>query len=91
MEENNIQKQIITIKDRKCLFVEGVRKVDSFDAKEFLVDTILGYLHIKGDELSLGSMNMDKGTLLINGRIDSCSYLDNKEKKKEGFLKTIFK
>ena len=37
---DNKQNQLVTIKDRKVLEIDGVKKLDSFDSKEFLLDTI---------------------------------------------------
>ena len=51
-----------------------------------------GYLHVKGVDLSLGTMDMDKGFLSIYGTIDSLSYLNKtKSDKKEGFFTKLFK
>lgn len=84
--------QQVVIKDRKVLEIQGVKKLDSFDKKEFLIDTNLGYVHVKGSDLSLGVMDMDKGFLSIYGLIDSFSYLSkSKTEKKESFLAKVFK
>ena len=93
MEEVGIKpSHNICIKDRKVCEIEGVKKLDSFDNKEFLIDTVQGYLHVKGVDLSLGTMDMDKGFLSIYGTIDSLSYLNKtKSDKKESFFTKIFK
>ena len=82
---------VIYIRNRKRIELKGVKKLDSFDKKEFLLDTTLGYLHIKGKDLSLGAMDMEKGELAIEGVFSSLAYLDNSKEKKEGFLKKLFK
>ncbi len=85
--ENNVY-----ISNRESISINGVTKLDSFNHNEFLINTELGYLHIKGNNLSLGQMNMEKGTLTINGTIDSVSYVGKeKEEGKESFLKKLFK
>ena len=38
----------ITIAERKSIIVSGVKKIESFDNEEFLMETTLGYLVIKG-------------------------------------------
>lgn len=82
----------IEVRDRKVLEITGVKKLDSFDQKEFLIDTEKGYVHVKGNELSLGVMDMEKGFLSIFGTIDSFSYLvKSKNEKKESFLAKVFK
>ncbi len=82
----------ILIKNREGASLNGVTKLDSFNHQEFLVNTELGYVHIKGNDLSLGQMDMDKGTLTINGTIDAISYVNNtKTEVKESFFKKLFK
>ena len=90
--EENIKKHCVSINERKEVFIDGILKLDSFDKNEFLISTSKGYLHIKGKDLTLGTMDMDKGTLSINGSIDSVSYLNSStEQNKEGFFKKLFK
>jgi sporulation protein YabP len=88
MEEN---KSLIKIENRKSCLLLGVKKLDSFDDKEFLLDTIEGFLHIKGKGLSLGKMNMEEGELLIEGKIDSLSFINKTDKKDKSLLKKLFK
>lgn len=92
MEEEIKPSQIITIKDRKMMEIDGVKKLDSFSKKEFLIDTVNGFVHIKGDNLSLGTLDLDKGFLSLYGLVDEVSYLvKNKQDKKESFLSKLFK
>ena len=90
--EENIKKHCVSINERKEVFIDGILKLDSFDKNEFLISTSKGYLHITGTDLTLGNMDMEKGTLSINGSIDSVSYLNSStEQNKEGFFKKLFK
>lgn len=92
METNEKKAQDIIIHDRKSASIDGVKKLDSFDHQEFYIDTIMGYLKVYGQNLSLGLMNMEKGTLTINGTIDGVVYMSKeKGKNKESFLKKLFK
>ncbi len=94
MEEKVISKKhSICVYERKEIVIEGVNKLDSFDKNEFLINTTKGYLHIQGNELTLGNMDMEKGIISINGNVDSLIYLNstNKNQKKEGFFKKLFK
>ena len=43
----------VTISDRKTLMITGVKKIDSFDNEEFLMETVMGFLVLKGDDLEL--------------------------------------
>lgn len=94
MEENTqvTKKHSVSIYERGETLLEGVLKLDSFDKTEFLINTSKGYLHIRGKDLTLGTMDMDKGTLSINGTIDSVTYLTGSSNtQKEGFFKRLFK
>lgn len=83
----------ITIKDRKSIEISGIKQVDSFDNQEFLLDTVVGYLHIKGKNLTLGKMDNDNKEVVINGSIDSVNYVESmlKGNGKEKFMKKLFK
>ena len=41
----------ITLADRKNVLVTGVKKIENFDDQEFLMETTMGLLLIKGEEL----------------------------------------
>lgn len=83
----------VYIKDRKTVEITGVKKVDSFDALEFLIETSLGYLNIVGSDLALVKFDQDKGEVGIKGNIDSIGYVSNKKKviQKEKMLGKLLK
>lgn len=83
----------ITIASRTSVELTGVTKLDSFDSDEFLIETILGHVHIAGQKLALGTMDLQKGILSIKGdRVDSVQYVGKtKDKSKEGFFSKLFK
>ena len=43
----------ITINERKNIVISGVKKIESFDEEEFLLETAMGFLVIKGSELEI--------------------------------------
>lgn len=84
----------ITMAERKNIIVSGVKKIESFDSEEFLMETTLGYLIIKGNELEIIKLDTYQGNVSIKGRMDSFLYLDdiNTKNDKEGsFLSKLFK
>ena len=83
----------ISLAERKNIVVTGVKKIDSFDNEEFLMDTTLGFLTIKGDGLEIIKLDTYQGNVSIKGRIDSLVYTDNEMKKikEESFLGKLFK
>ena len=47
----------ISIAERKNILVTGVKKIESFDNEEFMMDTTLGFLSIKGSALEIIKLN----------------------------------
>ena len=80
---NSNLKHDLSLTSRKELLVNGVKNIDSFDSEEFLIQTALGFLHIKGSNLTLDKMDNENNELVIKGQIDSLSYVNN-QKGKEG-------
>lgn len=83
----------LSIAERKNIVVTGVKKIESFDSEEFLLDTTLGFLIIKGSGLEIIKLDTYQGNVSIKGKIDSLSYNDNelKKEKEETFLSKLFK
>ena len=83
----------IILKNRKSMLISGVKNVDSFDSEEFLIDSELGHIQIKGSELVLEKMDLDNGKVTIKGKTDSFNYVNGQKNKanKENFVKKLFK
>lgn len=78
----------VYLKDRKNIELTGVKRIESFDSLEFLIETSLGFLNIKGTELSLTRLDQEKNEVSIKGNIDAISYVSSKKvpKVKKVFL-----
>lgn len=81
----------INMIDRKNIAISGVKKIDSFDDKEFILETTMGLMNIKGNELEIIKLDTYQGNVAIKGIINSIIYLDSKKEKEESFLSKIFK
>ena len=83
----------ISITERKNINISGVKKIESFDSLEFLIETSLGYLNIKGTDLALVRFDQEKKEVSIKGNIDGLSYLSNKKmtKGKDTMLNKLLK
>ena len=90
---NNSFNHGLTITERKNLIISGVKKIESFDSLEFLIETSLGYLNIKGSDLALVRFDQEKKEVSIKGNIDAISYLSNKRttKSKDSVLNKLLK
>lgn len=82
----------INLTERKNLVVTGVKKIDNFDNNEFLLETTMGYLYIKGTDLEIVKLDTYQGNVSLKGQINSLSYSDHGNKnKEESFISKLFK
>ena len=65
-----------SVSERKNIIISGVVKIDSFDSEEFLLETVQGYMNIKGENLEVVKLDTYQGNVTIKGRIDAISYID---------------
>lgn len=80
----------VTINERKNIMITGVKKIDSFDNEEFLLETTMGNIVIKGKELEIIKLDTYQGSVSIKGVITSLSYQDG-SKKEDGVFSKLFK
>ena len=71
----------INIIGRKNIVISGVKKIENFDECEFLLETIMGFLNIKGSDLEIVKLDTYQGDVTIKGKIDSLMYLESNKKK----------
>lgn len=83
----------ITLVERKSLIVTGVKKIENFDDEEFLMETTMGFLIVKGEGLELIKLDTMQGNVSIKGIIKGINYIeDMKTKDKEqGIFNRLFK
>ena len=82
----------INILERKKIVVTGVKKIESFDDTEFLMETVMGYLALKGEGLELLKLDTMQGNVSIKGLLKSFTYLDdNMKKDKDSIISKLFK
>lgn len=92
VQNNNIIQNII-LENREKLTVTGVIDVLSFDDQIVIVETQLGLLTIKGEELRINKLSIDSLEVIVEGEIFNLGYSDaNINKKNNGsLLGKIFK
>ena len=77
MEEKNVAKSHkLMISNRQSGTFTGVVDVLSFDISEILLETEMGMLHVKGRDLHVNRLNLEKGEVDIQGQIQSLDYSD---------------
>ena len=73
------------------LTISGVIDVLSFDDQIVIVETELGMLTVKGEDLRINKLSIDTQDIIIEGNISSLSYSEKEEKKNSSLLGKIFK
>ncbi|WP_106495598.1 sporulation protein YabP [Lentibacillus sp. Marseille-P4043] len=91
-EQRVQQDHFVKINNRKDLEITGVKEVDSFDNEEFLLETVMGYLIIRGQNLQLKNLDVGEGLVAIKGKVYELSYVDeHHQEKAKGFFSKLFR
>lgn len=91
--QNTTVIQNLILENRGKLSISGVLDVLSFDDQVVIIETELGLLTVKGDNLRINKLSIDTSEVIVEGDISSMNYSDNKnaEKSKGSFISKIFK
>lgn len=82
----------VKILDRNFIELSGIKKIDSFNDEEFLLESIMGNIDIKGENLEIIKLDTNDGNVKIKGKINALNYLEEKSKlKEESFVSKLFK
>ena len=83
----------LILNNRRCGNLTGVSDVLSFDENEIILETDQGMLMMKGKELHVSRLMLDKGEVDIDGRIDSVTYSEqgSRTERTESLLGRLFK
>ena len=93
MMNTNIVQNLI-LENRGKLSVSGVNDVLSFDDQVVMVDTELGLLTVKGENIRINKLSLDTSEVIIEGEISSLAYSQSKQDKSGSggtLLSKIFK
>ena len=94
LEERQVPKaHKLVINNRKTSMMTGVLDVLAFDLNEVLLETEQGMLMIKGNDLHVNRLMLDKGEVDVDGKIDSFTYSDVavNNHQNESFLTKLFR
>lgn len=84
--------QNIVLENRGKLSISGVLDVLSFDDQIVIIETELGLLTIKGENLRISRLSIDTSEVVVEGNINNLSYSDEETERKGGsLLSKIFK
>ena len=94
MEERQASRQHkIILTNRGTCALNGISDILSFDVNEILLETDLGMLMIRGTDLHVNRLTLEKGEVDISGKIDSLQYSDMAKGGRQGesLLSRLFK
>ena len=66
----------VIMKERKLMEVTGIKKLLSFDSELFTIETNMGILSVRGVDLELKNLDLEKGELSIIGYVTGYEYDD---------------
>ena len=92
MQNNSIVQNLI-LENREKLSISGVLDVLSFDDQIIILETELGLLTVKGENLRINKLSLDTAEVIVDGEISNMGYSDKDLDKKggSGILGRIFK
>lgn len=76
---NSVNKRThkLMLTNRRTCTISGVNDVLSFDTGEIILETDQGMLMIKGSELHVSRLTLEKGEVDIDGKFDSFTYSES--------------
>ncbi len=81
------------LQNRGNVSITGVTDVVSFDESQVILDTDMGLLTLKGKELHVSRLTIEKGEVDVDGTVDSLAYSSNESIRRAGesMLSRLFK
>ena len=83
----------INLFERKSLVITGVKKIENFDSEQFLLETVMGFIIIKGIDLELVKKETLQWHVSIKGTINGINYVEEngRKNKEESIFNRLFK
>lgn len=83
--QNQSENQELFLKGRKTLSLTGVKEVEGFDEENVLLETLCGRMTITGEGLHVSVLDVEKGVVTLQGRVDGLFY-ETEPSEKKGFF-----
>ena len=83
----------LTMVNRSSCTITGLQDVVSFDENQIVLDTDMGLLTMRGKDLHVSRLTLEKGEVDVDGTIDSLVYSSNEAYRRSGasLLSRLFK
>ena len=83
-ERSGIRAHACRLENSNEASMKGVREMVFFDENQVVMDTDMGLLTIKGKDLHVSRLTVEKGEMEVEGQIDSLTYSSNEAYRKAG-------
>ena len=83
-EKTGARPHRLTLQNRQAGSFSGIRDVVSFDENQVVLDTDLGLLTIKGKDLHVNRLTVEKVGVDMDGMVDSLAYSSNESFRRSG-------
>ena len=85
--------QNLILENRQKLSISGVLDVLSFADQVVILETELGLLTVKGENIRINKLSIDTSEVIVEGDISYLAYSDKESDKSKGnsFMSKIFK
>ena len=87
-QKQNVGNHGIIIENRSKIGITGVTDVISFDDQTIILDTVMGELTIKGENIKVNSFAVETGNLSVEGTVVAVAYTGSASKK--GLMSRLF-
>lgn len=74
----------VSLTARKQADIHGVVEVESFDEETVILTTVCGEMTIEGEQLHVGTLDMERGVVCVDGQIRGIWYADAATTRKKG-------
>ena len=93
MEERQASRQHrVILTNRGTCALNGISDILSFDVNEILLETEMGMLMIRGIDLHVNRLSVEKGEVDLEGKVDSLTYLSkNTDNRDESLFRRMFR
>ncbi len=79
----------IIMENRKTLRISGVKDIDNFSESRIVLNTVMGELVIRGEDLHVSALDAESGDFSMTGNISSVCY--SRHSVLDGPVKKLFR
>ncbi|MEK6263939.1 MAG: sporulation protein YabP [Clostridium sp.] len=86
------KKSNLMLENRNKLNISGIIEVINFNENQILLNTNVGTMIIKGQDLKMNKLDVQNGDVVITGKVDSFVYTSGISKdKKDSIISRLFR